>query len=53
MSSKDQRIADLEEIIRYAVGGIEALLSDNKDALAIKEALEQGLETNNAKSNPR
>ncbi len=45
----EKRIADLEEIIRYAIGGIETLLPKNKDALAIKETLEQGLEPQDLK----
>lgn len=43
-SKMKKRIANLEEIIRHAIGGIEALLPENEDALAIKETLEQGLE---------
>ena len=44
----DSKIHDLEhdlankiEIIRYAIGGIDALLPDNEDAKAIKKTLEQ------------
>ncbi len=40
LQTKNKR---LKETINYAIGGIDALLPENKDAKAIKETLEKGV----------